>query len=159
MDKRKLLDILAEQIASDLAVLSQAAQAAYEAATHAESKAEDQYDTRGLEASYLAATQAKRTAELKDQLDLYRFVDIKDFDKKTPIASTAVVELESEGKRTLYLLMPTGGGRHTTFENRVIQVVTPQSPIGEALLGKKVEDQIEIEIGKTRKDFDITGAW
>ena len=60
MNKRDLLNLFANKIAEDLLVMTKAALAAHEAATHSESKAEDQYDTRGLEASYLAGAQSKR---------------------------------------------------------------------------------------------------
>src|SRR5262249_52749691 len=109
MDKRELLKKLEAKVAADLAVLTQAALAAHQAATHTESKAEDQYDTRGLEASYLAGAQSKRAMELQEILDLYRYVDLKSFGPETPIASTAIVETDSEGKRSFYFLMPKGG--------------------------------------------------
>jgi transcription elongation GreA/GreB family factor len=159
MNKRKLLDQFASVISADLALLTQAALVAREAAIHEESKAEDQYDTRGLEASYLAGAQSKRVLELEELLDLYRHIDVGVFDKSTPVASTAVIELETEGKSQFYFLMPKGGGMSVTFESKLIQVVTPQSPMGSALLGHKVGDQIEVEIQKKARDYDIVGVW
>src|SRR5581483_11142644 len=60
MDKRRLVETVQQHLAEELATLMQAAKAAHEAATHEESKAEDQHDTRGLEASYLAGSGAAR---------------------------------------------------------------------------------------------------
>lgn len=159
MDKRALLKIFAEKIAADLNVATQAALAAHEGATHSESKAEDQYDTRGLEASYLAGAQSKRAMELEETLNYFRFTDLKTFTESTPIAATALVELDCDGKRSFYLFMPRGGGMSARWENRQVQVVTPQSPIGEALLGRRVGDQIEVEIGGTTRDDDIVAIW
>ena len=65
VDKGKLVEALVAQLQKDLEVLNQAAVATYQGAIHADSRAEDQYDTRGLEASYLAGAQAKRVAELE----------------------------------------------------------------------------------------------
>ncbi len=58
-------------------ILKEAALATYEAATHEESKPENEYDTRGLEASYLAGAQAKRTAEIEELLIILKHLDVK----------------------------------------------------------------------------------
>src|SRR5208283_6063519 len=105
-----LLKVFEAQIASDLTVLKQASLAAHDAATHAESKAEDPYDTRGIEASYLAGAQSKRAMELEELLAIYRNIDMKFFTPQMAIASTAVVALKSNDKLYYYLLMPQGGG-------------------------------------------------
>ncbi len=158
MNKRALLDTFAAQIAADLEVLKSAALAAHEAATHAESKAEDQYDTRGLEASYLAGAQSKRVLELEELLLLFRHVDLKRFAGKDSIASTALIELSSEGAHSHYLLMPSGGGRHVEFAGKRIHVITPQSPLGETLLGKRAGDEIEVEIQRKLRDYEIVSV-
>lgn len=159
MNKKGLLHLFESQIASSLAVLTQAALAARDAATHSESKAEDQYDTRGLEASYLAGAQSKRATELEELLAIYRHIDIKTFSASSPIAATAVVELDLDGTSSFYLLMPKGGGMGATFEGKTIQVITPQSPLGEALLGRRVGDSIHVQIQKTMKDYDVVNIW
>ncbi len=161
MDKATILKRFTDQIAEALTVLTQAALSAHEAATHGESKAEDQYDTRGLEASYLAGAQSRRAMELEEALALYRHVDIIAFTKDMPIASTALielVELESEQKRSFYLLMPQRGGMSLTFEGKQIQTVTPQSPMGTALLGRRVGDEIQVEIQRVTRDYEIVSV-
>jgi hypothetical protein len=112
MDSKKaLLQLFDAKIAEMLRVLTQSALEAHAAATHSESKAEDQYDTRGLEASYLAGAQSRRAMELEQILNTYRFIDLKTFGSDVPIASTALIELRpEEGTPSLYLLMPNGGG-------------------------------------------------
>lgn len=159
MNKRALISRLLEVLSADLATLTQAALSAHEAATHAESKAEDQYDTRGLEASYLAGAQSRRAMEIQSVIDLYRHIDVIDFTSETPISATALVELTSEGKSSRYLLMPKGGGLSTEFEGHSIQVVTPQAPMGSALLGRRAGDEIELEIQRKKRDFEITQVW
>ncbi len=145
-----------DQIATSLAAIIQAANEAREAAIHTESKAEDQYDTRGLEASYLAGAQSRRAGELEQLLNTFRFVDIKEFSSNDVIASTALIELEAEdGIRSLYLMMPLGGGLSVKWNGKTVQVVTPSSPLGETLLKKKVGDQVSIDIKGKTKDYDI----
>ncbi len=63
MDKVTLLAQIVATLEHDVDVLRRAAQTAYETATAEENIAENKYDTLGLEASYLATGQARRTAE------------------------------------------------------------------------------------------------
>jgi len=155
MDKRKLLDALVAQIKCDLDVLNQAAYATYQGAIHSDSKAEDQYDTRGLEASYLAGAQAKRVTELEEIIKMYQYMDVKTFGPQDKIAATALVGLQSEDKFYYFLLMPKGGGLQIHFEGKHVQVLTPQSPIGEMLLGKKLHDEFEVLIQNRFRDYEV----
>ena len=146
MNKRDLLKKFEARIAADFSVLTQAALAAREAAIHSESKAEDQYDTRGLEASYLAGAQSKRALELEGLLALFRHIDLKQFGPQTPIAATAVIELESECKRSL--LFSDAPGRRDERELSTESSSRSSHPItlGKSLLGRRVGEQIEVEI-------------
>ncbi len=158
-DKKAILKLFQDQIAASLAVLVQAANAAHEAATHAESKAEDQYDTRGLEASYLAGAQSRRALELEQAITLFRHLDVAQFDEKSTIAATALVELRDGEKASWYYLLPLGGGLKAEFEGKTIQTITPQSPLGGAILGRRQGDEVQIQIQNKTRDYEIVGVW
>ena len=155
MDKRALLEKVIRQLEKDRQALAEAAVHTYEAATHEESEPEDQYDTRGLEASYLAGAQAKRVAEI-DQLILnLRFLELKNFGSDDPISSGALVEIDSEGKSIWCFLVPKGGGVLVEHEGQLVRLVSPQSPIGEALLGRVAGDSTFVDLGRESRDYDI----
>ena len=159
MDKAALQRAIIQHLETEIANLNEAALAAHEAATHAESKAEDQYDTRGLEASYLAGAQAKRAGEIEQALVSVRSVEPRLWAPQEPIAIGALVELQAgEGgaKRSYHFLAAHGGGLTVQFEGRDIQVLTPQSPVGAALMGEQKGAEIEVEIraGQSR-EFSI----
>jgi hypothetical protein len=156
MNKRALLDKVIEKLESDHKGLAAAALSTYQAATHEESGAEDQYDTRGLEASYLAGAQAKRVADLEQLILQYRHLDMVDFTGAAPIVATALVELKNEdGKRNFYFLLPKGGGMSIAHEGHNIQIITPQSPMGEALIGRKVGDVAVLDNGRETKELEV----
>ena len=96
--KRALLDLVVSTLTRELESIAQSAKAAHEAATHEESKAEDAHDTRGLEASYLAAGQMARIDSLKKVIASYQFMKLPDFKPSDPIGVGALVELTSAGK-------------------------------------------------------------
>lgn len=153
--KEKLVQQIAESLRQEIAALDQAARAAHEAATHEESKAEDQYDTRGLEASYLAGAQMARLESLKKALAYYQLLDVRAFAPDAAIAPGALVELECDGKRLRCFLVAQAGGTSTTLDGQPVQVVTPQSPLGEALLGHKRGDVAEVEAQRAIREYEI----
>ncbi len=159
MDKNKLLAIIIDQLEKDRIALIEATQATYEAATHEESKPENEYDTRGLEASYLAGAQSKRVGEIEEALSIFKHIVLKDFSKNDPLAPTAAAELESDGKTLYVFLMPKAGGIAIKHDNKLIQVVTGTSPLGEALLGQKVGGVVVVETGKQEREYEILNVW
>ena len=155
--KKKILGLVVESLEKDLQVLTHAAQVAREAATHEESKAEDKYDTRGLEASYLAGAQAKRAAEIQELIRYYHFMDLPDFSKDSTVAATALVELEASGKKLLCFVVPKGGGLTVQLGSVPVQVITPVSRLGEELIGRSVEDEFELAVAGSVREYRILG--
>src|SRR5688572_27294785 len=136
--KKKIIQAIVEKLEAELRVMETAAAIAREAATHEESVAEDKYDTRGLEASYLAGGQARRAAELGRAIDAFKEFDLRTFKNTDSISPSSLVELESEKKRSLFFIAPNGGGIAIEVEGKKIQVLTPNSRLGAGLLGKLV---------------------
>lgn len=158
MNKRALVEKIIEKLEEERLSLAQAARNTYEAATHEEAQAEDQYDTRGLEASYLAGAQAKRVADLEQFILMLRFLDIKNFGEETAISSTALVELDHDGKISWYFLLPNGGGMTVEFDKHQVQIVTPKSPMGEALIGRHEGDVALVDTGKETREYEIVSV-
>ena len=153
--KRNLIESMMNRLKQELETLVSSARAAHEAATHEESKAEDSHDTRGLEASYLAAGQASRIESLnKDIYSLQQWV-ARNFEPNDAIEVGALVELESDGKRSQCFLVSHGGGMTIPFEGGKVQVITPQSPMGQALLGRHQGDVIEVEAQKNVREYEV----
>ena len=155
MNKKLILDILIAGMEKEIPELMAAARATYDAATNEESRPENEYDTRGLEASYLAGAQAKRVAELEKDIHELKQLQIQNFDSQSPIRSTALIEIDHLDKTQWMFLLPRGGGRFVIHENKKIQVITPTSPLGESLLGLKVGDVAIVESVDDTKEYEI----
>lgn len=144
--KNELIQKFVAYLQSELETLTAAAKATYEAATHEESKPENQYDTRALEASYLAGAQAERVAEIRDVLRLFQTSEFKNFSSKDRVLSTALVDVNIDDKKSTLLIMPKGGGITLRLSDQSVQIVTPHSLLGEAILGSRVGDEVEYEV-------------
>ncbi len=144
MTKTGLLARICDQLETDLRALSEAAQATYDGATDVEAKAENKYDTRALEASYLAGAQARRAGEAKDALLRYRTLTVADFSTGRAIAVSALVKLDCNGDESWYFLGPCSGGLKVQHEGATVMIVTPSAPLGKRLLGQEEGDSVVV---------------
>src|ERR1700735_80880 len=135
MNKRAILKKIVAKLADELEVYLRAAQYARAEATHEQNKAENKYDTRGLEASYLAHGQSRQAAELEGALGVYEKLSPRPFADGDPINLVALVLLEAGGEQMFYFLGPRAGGTEVIHDRKEILVMTPQSPLGAPLLG------------------------
>lgn len=145
MDKTCLLAQIVATLEHDLDVLTRAAQSAYEAATAEENIAENKYDTLGLEASYLATGQARRSAEIRKALLTYQQLLLRDYDPARGVQVSNLVTLEDEdgGQRRLFL-GPEAAGLKIGAGDGLVTVITPRSPLGQQMVGKKVDDEVSL---------------
>jgi transcription elongation GreA/GreB family factor len=155
MNKEALIKKIVARLREELEAYFNAARTAHEEATHEQSKAENKYDTRGLEASYLAHGQSRQAAELEAAIATFEQMDGHLFGKKEPIGVGALVELEHDGGHTLYFVASRAGGMDIMHEKREVLVITPQSPMGGQLQGKREGDLQQLGIGGTRNKYRV----
>jgi transcription elongation GreA/GreB family factor len=156
MKKTELLRLIIERLSVDLDMITRAAQAAYETATHEENVAENKYDTLGLEASYLATGQARRMEEIRQSLVLFQNLTLRDYDEQQGIQLGALVTLEAEnGDQQQLFLGPDAAGLKISLDEQWVTVITPRSPLGQGLLGKFEGDEVQIVVAGGRQVYGI----
>jgi transcription elongation GreA/GreB family factor len=156
-NKQHVLHCIVEKLEVDLDVAIRAAQTAYETATHEENIAENKYDTLGLEASYLAAGQARRVEEIRQSLEKYRTLTLKPFDEQHGIQLGDLIVLQAaSGVEQQLFLGPDAAGLKVTVDHALITVITARAPLGQNLLGKFDGDEVEVHVNGSRQHFEIT---
>ena len=155
MKKSQLLKQIIAALTQSLAVLEKAARASHEEATHESSRAESKYDTRGLEAAYLAGGQTRQAKEILDAISLYDSLTLKKFAADDPIDLTALVELEADGARSYYFIGPKSGGLEIECQRKEIMVITPQSPLGQNLMEKKAGQRWTTDLGGSAVKYHV----
>ena len=159
MHKDALIQQIIKSLTTDLSTLTVAAKTAHAAATHSECLPDNKYDTTGLEASYIAQGQANRAQDIRQSLDRYQKLITRDFDDEAPIRLTALVTMEDErGNQRRVFLGPDAGGLKLVDEGEECVVITPESPLGRALLGKVCGDAVETGGGTSRKTYTIVAV-
>ena len=146
MKKQNILKAVLVEIEKDLARQLAANELASEGATHCEAKAESKWDTCGLEQSYLARGHAKQFANLVQQLEELRSFLLLNFTDK-PIGVGALVVAEMAGEKMYFFILKCGGGIEVQEEGKEVTVITPESPVGAALMDKKEGDSYSFRAG------------
>ena len=136
--------------------LASSQEAAQSGATHEQSRQEDPKDTRAIEAEYIARGLAARVETLREHAALLTTLDLIDYSAGKPIGATALVELEdAEGNASRYFLIHVGAGEKLDVDNVVVQVLTPSSPLGKALMGKREGDDVELRLPRGLFEAEI----
>lgn len=156
MEKKFLKEQVLQQLARDLEQVEQAARVAHETATHEENIAENKYDTLGLEAAYLAAGQARRAEAIRQAIAHWRKFRPCPYNANKGIELGALVcLLDSDNKQQLLFLGPVGGSMKLVIGDEVVQVITNETPLGIAMLGKFEGDEFSLPIAQTKRHFEV----
>lgn len=75
----------------------------------------------------------------------------KPFEKAAAIDLGALVELKGRRERLLFLIGPSAGGTEVTVDGVEITVLTPQSPLGQQLMGRRTGDRVTLPPGEERR--------
>jgi len=158
MNKQKLVEKIIAQLRGEAELYAKAARAAHAEATHESSKAENKYDTRGLEASYLAQGQSKQAAETAQAVHEFASLFPRHFKEGDAIDVGALVELKSKSQSAFYFVGPRAGGTEVVEDGKEILVITPQSPLGSQLIGQKQGAKIKLTIAGSNSEFRIASV-
>jgi transcription elongation GreA/GreB family factor len=158
-NKRALVEKIVAALAGGLDVYAKAARAAHAEATHESSKAENKYDTRGLEASYLARGQSKQAAETIQSIQEFQALILREFSPQEEIDVGAFVELksrrESRRESNFYFIGPRAGGTEVIHDGIEVLVITPTSPLGQQIVGRKQGDKLKLQIAGAASELRI----
>lgn len=145
-DKKKILTAVIDQLEQEWARLHQADMHSSASAMQSAARAEKQRDTTGLEAAYLAHGYARQTQTLERQLEELKGLALDDFCGQE-IDLGALVGVELSGEPTCCFILPYGGGLEVEVNGRTIDVITPEAPLGSALMGNVEAGSVKLSSG------------
>jgi transcription elongation GreA/GreB family factor len=159
MDKGFLL----EQLADRLRATAQGARHAMEAANaevrEGATPAERREDSRvAQENAGLARGHRERLARVTTELAMLERFRPPRFAAKSPVAVGAIVEVEDGAEGRTLFLAPVGAGLELTGPggDGFLSVVTPTSPIGRAVLGRRVGESVEVVVDGESSEWTVT---
>lgn len=158
INKRALVKKIIARLTDELAIYYRAAQFSRTEATHEQNRAESKYDTRGLEASYLARGQSKQALEIEKAIATYEKFTARPFAADEPIDVGALVEVDLDGETIYYFIGPCSGGTEVIHDKKEVLVITPQSPLGQLMQGRKQDDILKLEVDRNRHSYRVIGV-
>lgn len=147
MNKTLFFNTLIDTLRQELLHAVNASKDAAEYATNEESRAESQWDTQGLEASYLAAgqaSQAKQWAEAIEELQSEREDLLK---PNTRVSLGALFRCDFAGSEEVFFFAGVAGGQTIHMDGMEVTVITSHSPLAHRLLGLKVGESFGLPNG------------
>jgi len=147
MNKVSFFNALVEDLRAEFHHAAAASKDAADYATDEESRAESQWDTQGLEASYLAAgqaSQAKHYAEAVEELQSEREDLLKPNDR---VSLGALFQIEIGGKEETFFFAGVAGGHEVELDGEKVTVVTPGSPLAVRCLGRRSGESFRLANG------------
>ena len=155
MTKRAVIQKIIETLQSELVTYTRAAKASHAEATAEENRAENKYDTRGLEASYLAAGQANKIIELEESIAAFGELQNRRFGSDEGIEVGALIEISQDGEHAHYFIGPSTGGTEVEVQDTEVLVITPQSPLGSQLQGAAQGKKMKINLAGRKQAVEI----
>ena len=159
MTKRLVIQKIIETLQSEMETYVRAAKFSHAEATAEENRAENKYDTRGLEASYLAAGQASKIVEIEESIAAFDALRERKFNEADGIDIGALIEISQDGERAHYFIGPSAGGIEIKTRGTEVLVITPQSPLGSQLKGAKQGAKIKINLAGRSQLVEILNAF
>ena len=99
----------------------------------------------------------KRLHELEDEIAI-----ISNFQpqKADAVDLGSLVEADVDGEeRKLFFLLPAASGEKVYSNGKEIFIVTPSSPLGQRLKGKKVGDYFDLPVGSKTHEYEILSIY
>lgn len=159
MNKQFLVEQLADRLRESVAVAQKAQRAAVEEARDGATAAEKRENARvAQEYSSLARGQGQRADKALAELAALASFRPTRLPAKAPITLGAIVEVEDESLGRTFFLAPVGAGIELCGPggDGFLSVVTPVSPIGKAVLGRRVGDSVEVTVQGEPREWTIT---
>ena len=155
MNKVPILMNIKTQLSAELENATHAAEQARLAATDDQSVAETQYDTLAIEASFLAHGQSQRAEQLIQAIAIIEKLMLQNECHRYIKAGSLVVLSNEQHKTQYFFIAPVGGGMTCVEGGNTIKVITPSSPLGEAMLGKEIDDDVQLKLGHKDMEYVI----
>ena len=160
MDKAWLCEQLKEQLRTSSLVAQGAAQDAAKEARFGATAGEKRADARvNQEYSNLARAQHRRAERAQQEIRMLARFSAPRFSSRQRVALGALVEVEDEDEhgRTLFLA-PVGAGITLTGPggDGFLSVVTPASPLGRAVLGRRVGESFDVTVRGEPREWTVT---
>lgn len=154
INKKNIIEQLISSLKNELAEVEAAARSTKDLVTADDLKSEGKYDTRAIEASYLASAQNKRVEEIKLDIQMLEDIELPEV-PSTSIQLGSLALIRCNNQERYYFISSTSGGSMLMVDDHAILVISVFSPIGNEALGLTAGESFEVETPKETRQYEI----
>jgi len=155
MDKTQFFNRLMVTLREECMLAVQAAKDAADYATNEESRAESQWDTQGLEASYLAAGQAGQARQWAQSVEELQSEREELLQPRQTIGLGALFSCDFGVGPEWYFFAGVAGGHVVPAARGEVTVITASSPLAARLLRLQAGDTFALPNGNTGRVLSV----
>lgn len=145
-DKQGLLAVVIARVEAKLGELKAGYGAARDAVLSTPHVMKSKREVFGQESAYLANALALNIQEREHELKLLRGLRLPENPQRVALGCLVGVGESGETVEGFYLILPVCGGMEVPAKDGgfPVRIVTPQTPVAKALLGKSVGDEVAL---------------
>ena len=149
MDKFKVIEKIVKKLEEEIEISKKASMEAFDTATDIEAYSDGKYDTRSLEASYLAGGHAQIVKELGDALQGFNLLRTQQLiqSPSDQVDLGSLLEIKNENGSCWFILGPSSGGLEGEVDDCTVTILTLHSPLGEEVASKKAGESVQTNDG------------
>ncbi len=154
INKKLIIQQLILNFQQELIKVIAAAKSTKDLVTADDLKSEGKYDTRRIEAAYLASAQNKRVEEIKLDIQMLEEIELPQVPSKTlQLGSLGLISYNNQER--YYFLSSTSGGSMLMIEGCAVLVISVFSPIGNEALGLTAGESFEVQTPKEMRLYKV----
>jgi transcription elongation GreA/GreB family factor len=92
---------------------------------------------------------------MEDAISAFKNMEVRAYGPDDPIEVGALVELEQGGERSFFFVATRAGGMEITHEKKEVLVITPGSPLGRQIQGKKQGAVLQLSQGGALRHYRV----
>ncbi len=107
-----------------------------------------------LEETYLISAQVGQIEEYRNLIRALQDIDLAPA-RKIRTGSSVLVNQPATGERSCLLLLPGAMGMELEWEGIPVQIISPDSPVAQALMGRRRGNRVTISLPGSETVYDI----
>jgi transcription elongation GreA/GreB family factor len=150
IDKQELLRKVIAQVEETLRRLGSGYAVAKQATLDSPHVMKSKREVTGIEASYLANALAENIQEREFWLRTLKQVRLPEAPERAALGCVVGIGRPEGPVERRYFILPVGGGLEILSEDgmKSVRVVTPETPVAQALIGRSVGDEVKLQQGQ-----------
>lgn len=143
MDKTIILSAVIDELKTEKQEIEAGLKTTKQTAIDAPSPMQSHSDTTKFQMNILADNLKRSLEEKENSINALILFSQNQPNSSSIIQMGSVIELREAGSVKFYFILPAGGGIKIEKNNKIITVITPQTPLAAALQGKSKSDKIK----------------